>query len=191
VGASAWFIMSAIMIDPAVGALLAGAFALLFASAALHKLSDLPHFAQVLNAYRLVPETLAPLARLVPVLELSVAAGLLLRGARAGACVSGALLLLLYAAAIGINLARGRRDLACGCGGPNDRRPIARWMIVRNLVLALVLMGLLLPWSSRPLGAADALTIGVGTAVAALLYMSLDSLLGRIAPRAAELRGTT
>jgi hypothetical protein len=181
--------MSAIMIDPAVGALLAGAFALLFASAALHKLSALPHFVQGFGAYRLVPETLAPLALLVPLLELGVAAGLLLRGARAGACLSGALLLLMYAAAIGINLARGRRELACGCGGPNDRRPIAPWMVVRNLVLALALAGLLLPWGARLLDAADALTIGAGTAVAALLYMSLDTLLGRIAPRGARLRG--
>ncbi|MBV8307023.1 MAG: methylamine utilization protein MauE, partial [Gammaproteobacteria bacterium] len=43
------------MIDPAVGALLAGAFALLFASAALHKLLDPQHFAAAFSAYELVP----------------------------------------------------------------------------------------------------------------------------------------
>ena len=36
---------------------------------------------------------------------------------------------------------------------------------------------------------ADALTIGAGTAVAALLYMSVDRLLGRVAPGNALLRG--
>jgi hypothetical protein len=40
----------------------------------------------------------------------------------------------------------------------------------------------------RPLGPMDALTIGAGTAVAALLYLSLDVLLGRAAHGAARLR---
>jgi methylamine utilization protein MauE len=177
------------MIDPAVGALLAGAFTLLFASAALHKLADLRRFAEVLHAYALVPAALARLAFLVPLLELMVGAALLAAGSRTGAAAAGAALLLVYASAIAINLARGRRDLTCGCGGPNDRRPIAVWMVVRNLLLAGLLAVTLLPWVPRALGAADALTIGAGTAVAALLYMSLDELLGRVAPRVAAWRG--
>ena len=99
-------------------------------------------------------------------------------------------LLLAYAAAIAINLRRGRRDLACGCGGPHERRPIAAWMVWRNLLLSGLLGALLLPWSARPMAAADAITIGAGTAVAALLYMSLDRLLAQITPRAALLRGS-
>ena len=178
------------MIDPAVGALLAGAFALLFASAALHKLVDLARFAEVFRAYAVVPAALARLAPFVPLLELTVAVALLAGGSRAGAAAAGAALLLVYASAIAINLARGRRDLTCGCGGPNDRRPIAAWMVWRNLILAGLLAVTLLPWTQRAMGAADALTIGAGTAVAALLYMSLDTLLGRVAPRAAAWRGS-
>ena len=177
------------MIDPAVGALLAGAFALLFASAALHKLLHLAAFAAAFRAYAVVPPELAPLALLVPLLELTVGAALLAGGSRIGAAAAGAALLLLYASAIAINLARGRRDLSCGCGGPNDRRPIAGWMVWRNVVLAALLAATLLPWAPRPLGAADALTIGAGTAVAALLYMSLDGLLGQAALRGPALRG--
>jgi|HubBroStandDraft_1064217.scaffolds.fasta_scaffold00944_12 hypothetical protein len=176
------------MIDPAVGALFAGAFALLFLAAAVHKLADLTRFAEVFRAYGIAPRALGPLALLVPVLELAVAAGLLLRAARSGAAATGAVLLVGYALAIGVNLARGRRDLSCGCGGANDRRPIAAWMVGRNLTLALLLAALLAPWSARALGAADALTVGAGTTVAALLYMSLDTLLGRVAPRGALLR---
>jgi len=44
------------MIDPAVGAMLAGAFALLFVSAALDKLRSLQRFAEVFRAYRLLPD---------------------------------------------------------------------------------------------------------------------------------------
>ena len=176
------------MIDPAIGALLAGALALLFASAALHKLRSLPSFAAALRAYRVLPDSLAAMAWVVPLLELTIAAGLLARSSRTGACAAGAALLLSYASAIAINLRRGRRDLACGCGGPEDRRLIAPWMVWRNLLLAGLLGAMLLPWSPRPLNAADALTIGAGTAVAALLYMSLERLLERVAPRAALLR---
>ena len=176
------------MIDPAVGALLAGAFALLFASASLHKLLGLEHFAEAFRAYEVLPAALAQLFPLVPILELTVAAALLASPSRTGAAAAGIALLLTYAVAIGINLARGRRNLSCGCGGPNDRRPIAAWMVWRNLILAAFLGVTLLPWAGRPMGAADALTIGAGTAVVALLYISLDSLLGRLMPRTAAWR---
>ena len=62
-------------------------------------------------------------------------------------------------------------------------------MVWRNLLLAGLLGSVLLPWSARPMAAADALTIGAGTAVAALLYMSLDELLARVTPRIALSRG--
>jgi hypothetical protein len=183
-------VYDALMIDPAVGALLAGAFALLFASAALHKLLDLARFAEVFRAYAVVPEPVARLSFLLPLLELTVGAALLAGGSRAGAAAAGAALLVVYASALAINLGRGRRDLTCGCGGPNDKRPIAAWMVWRNLLLAGLLALTLLPWGARPLGAADALTIGAGTAAAALLYMSLDTLLGRVAPRTAAWRSS-
>jgi uncharacterized membrane protein YphA (DoxX/SURF4 family) len=178
------------MIDPAVGALMAGAFALLFASASLHKFLDLRGFSEVFEAYRLVPQALARAAVLVPLLELLIGLGLLAGAARAGAAAAGAVLLIGYGGAVALNLARGRRDLTCGCGGPNDKRPIAAWMVWRNLALALALLVVGLPWDARPLTASDGLTIGAGTAVAALLYMSLDTLLGRVAPRAALMRGS-
>jgi Methylamine utilisation protein MauE len=179
------------MIDPAIGALLSGAFALLFASAALHKLLDRDGFGRVFRAYGVVPPSLGRLSALVPLLELTVGAGLLTAGARSGAAATGVALLVTYATAIAINLGRGRRDLACGCGGANDERPIAAWMVWRNLLLGALLALIRLPWSSRPLGAADAITIGAGTSVAALLYMSLDTLLGRVRSRAVLLRGAS
>jgi hypothetical protein len=137
-----------------------------------------------------LPSALAGISPLVPILELTVAATLLAGPVRTAAAAAGVALLFTYAVAIGINLARGRRDLNCGCGGPNDRRPIAAWMVWRNLILAALLGATLLPWGSRPMGAADALTIGAGTAVAALLYISLDSLLGRLMPQTAAWRAS-
>lgn len=178
------------MLDPAIGALLAGLFALLFAAAAVQKLRAPAHFAEVFAAYRLLPQAAARCALLVPLLECLLAGGLLVGAARSGAACAGALLLGVYAAAIAINLRRGRLDLACGCGGAHERRPIAPWMVVRNLLLAAALLLLVLPWGSRAWSPADALTVGGGIAVAALLYASLDRLLSRIAPQGARLTGT-
>jgi len=170
------------MLDPAIGVLLCGCLALLFAGAALHKLRGLASFAEVLRAYRVLPAGFTRLAPLVPLAELAVAAGLATAATRSAAALGGAGLLLAYAAAIGVNLGRGRHHLACGCGGPDEARPIAPWMVARNLVLALALAVTLLPWRARPLLPTDILTIGAGAAVAALLYMCLDRLLGRVAP---------
>ena len=177
-----------LMIDPAVAALLAGALALLFASAALHKLLDPARFAAAFHAYQVVPPALGRVALLVPVLELAIAAALLAADSRHGAAAAGAALLFTYAVAIAINLGRGRRDLDCGCGGPRERRPIGAWMVWRNFALGGLLGLLLLPQTGRALDATDALTIGAGTVVAALLYMSIDVLSGRAALQAARLR---
>ncbi len=178
------------MLDPAAGVLLLACSALLFASAALHKLRDLPHFTEVLRAYRVLPEGAAlRLAPLVPLAELTVAAGLFPGATRFSAGLGGVALLAGYTCAIAVNLRRGRRDLACGCGAPGDARPIAPWMVVRNLTLALLLTLTLVPWKTRPLLPVDALTAGGGAAVATLLYASLDQLLGRAGAWTAALRG--
>lgn len=170
--------------------MLLACLALLFASAALHKVRNPAHFTEVLRAYRVLPEGAVRGAPLVPAAELLVAAGLLPGATRFAAGLGGAALLATYAAAIAVNLARGRRDLACGCGGPDDARPIAPWMVARNLMLALLLLvSTLVPWNTRPLLPVDALTVGGGVMVATLLYVSLDQLLGRAATWTAAFRG--
>ena len=104
------------------------------------------------------------------------------------AAAGGVALLLSYAAGIGMNLARGRVDLDCGCAGFTDRRPIAAWMVWRNLLLSLLLASTLLPWSVRPLTGTDAVTIVGGVLAATVLYAALDRLLGQVMPRTAALR---
>ncbi|HLY53037.1 MAG TPA: MauE/DoxX family redox-associated membrane protein [Steroidobacteraceae bacterium] len=178
------------MLDPAIGLNIVGCFALLFASAALHKLRDLAHFREVLYAYRILPAGAVPVAAAaVPAAELGMALALLSALTRAAAALTGVALLLGYGTAIAVNLARGRRDLACGCGGAQDARPIAPWMVARNLLLSMLLAAALIPWKSRPLLSTDALTVAAGIAVAALLYASLDRLLGTLAVRSAAMRG--
>jgi uncharacterized membrane protein YphA (DoxX/SURF4 family) len=168
-------------IDPAVASLIAASAGLLFLVSALHKLRDLRRFAEVFAAYGVLPAAPARrFAPVVPALELGVAAGLLFDNLRTLALWVGMALLLTYAAAIAVNLARGRRDLDCGCAGPNERRPIAAWMVWRNVGIAILLSAALLPWSDRPFVPTDGVTVGFGTACCTLVYLCLDRLLAPV-----------
>jgi len=177
------------IIDPDVGSLLVAALALLFLSAAWHKLRHPQDFAAALAAYRLLPDALvSPLARTIPVVEVAGAAGLLWPPGRAFGAAVVAALLLAYAVAIGINLARGRRDVDCGCGGFADRQLIAPWMVVRNVLFAVAAGTAGGPWSNRALTATDVLTVAGGLAAIIPLYLAADHLLGQVMPRGAMLR---
>jgi hypothetical protein len=168
-------------IDPGVAWLIIACAGLLFLVAALHKLRDLRRFREVFAAYQILPVAAGRLlAPVVPALELAVAVGLLVDDLRTLALRTGVGLMLAYGAGIAINLARGRRDLDCGCAGPNDRRPIAAWMVWRNVGMAILLSAVLLPWSDRPVVATDAVTVGFGTACCALVYLCLDRLLAPV-----------
>jgi Methylamine utilisation protein MauE len=176
-------------IDPAIAFLVVACTVLLFAAAASHKLKDLRRFSEIFAAYGLLPSGVGrPASHAIPLLEAAVAAGLLFEGSRTPAACMGIVLLLAYAAAIAVNLRRGRRELACGCGGPDDRRPIAGWMVWRNVGVAILLAATMLPWSQRPLVLTDAVTVGFGTATSALVYLCLDRLLGRAGRMTDELR---
>jgi hypothetical protein len=175
--------------DPALGILVSCAFALLFAHAAWHKWREQQRFAATLAAYRLLPGWLtAAGGYLVPSVETAIAVLLLVPRARPLAALTGTVLLLTYGLAIGVNLRRGRRDLDCGCTGPADRRPIAAWMIWRNLVLAMVLGANVAAWGDRPIGRIDALTILAGLVAIVLVYATVDRLVGQVMPRTAALR---
>jgi hypothetical protein len=176
-------------IDPAIALLIVACTALLFAVAAIHKLQDPRRFGEIFAAYGLLPLAVGRFAsRAVPLLEAAVAGGLLFEGSRRPADFVGIVLLLAYAGAIAVNLRRGRRDLACGCGGPDDRRPIAGWMVWRNISIAVLLAAAMLSWSPRSLVVTDGVTIGFGTATCALVYLCLDRLLGRTGRTTDELR---
>ena len=169
-------------LDPVASSLLALGGAGLFVWAAVHKLRAREAFAATLAEYRLLPQPLVGFgAAGLGMLELATAACLLWPALRPVGGTLGAALLAIYALAIAINLARGRRDLDCGCG--LQPRVIGGWMVARNLIVAALLTLLLLPQSTRTLGAADFATITGALVVGALLYASVEQLFGRTAPR--------
>ena len=176
-------------VDPTLIWLVRVALALLFAHAALHKSRDLAGFERVFADYRLVPESWAPLlARTTLLAEASLALGLLISGfaatvgqpvaAPTQAVVAGTIALLsLYSVAISVNLARGRRDIDCGCADPAARSPqIAPWLLARNALLISAAGLLLWPTSTRPLHWIDAISLVGGLVPLALVWNTIHGL---------------
>lgn len=170
--------MTTVAIDPVPAAILSLCLAVLWLAAGLHKLADLQAFAGALQAYDIAPRALLVLlGPMLPVLELALAAGLLNAVTRPAAGVLGALLLLGYAAAMALNLRRGRRDLDCGCMGFGTRSRISSTLVWRNALAALAsLCAGLLPRASRASGWMDTWTIIAAVMVIVLLYLALEGL---------------
>ena len=175
--------------DPVIDVTLRTALALLFSVAAGHKLQDLGRFRATLVEYRLLPAGLVPFAAaLVVAVEVAAAGALLVPGARAAGLVSAATLLVVYGAAVAINLVRGRRDIDCGCAGPAVRRPISGALVARNAALAALALAGLVPVHPRALLWVDGLTVAGATAALAAFYAALDRMIV-FAPGLARLRG--
>ncbi len=175
------------MTDPAVTWMLAVAVAMLFAASAAMKFADLDQFAAALENYRILPAGLVtPASWMIPLLEALASAGLLLPAARAEACLLTAVLLAIFTAAVAINLARGRREIDCGCFGPALRQALSGWLLVRNSVLLAAVAAIALPARVRPLGWVDFATVVFGAITLDILYVSMNYLLAN-APRIREL----
>ncbi|MGH8263994.1 MAG: MauE/DoxX family redox-associated membrane protein [Steroidobacterales bacterium] len=165
-------------VDPVFSLLAIAALALLFATAAVAKIRDRVRFAAVLETYEVMPRSFTRGAAVwLPFIELTVAFGLFVTQVRPVAAAAAAGLLFIYGAAMGVNLARGRRHIDCGCEGFGRRRSIAPWMLVRNGVLMVVAAVAGATSSTRAIEWTDALTIAGGLAAFAMIYFAADHLL--------------
>ncbi len=113
---------------------------LIFLVAGIDKLRHRALLPGVIANYRLLPPALvAPAALLLPPVELVVATGLL-SGNRLAAPVAAIALLLVFAAAMAINIRRGRRNIDCGCGHAALRQSLGWGLVARNLGMATALL---------------------------------------------------
>jgi hypothetical protein len=87
-------------------------------------------------------------------------------------------LLLAFAAAMAINLARGRSDIDCGCFIGVQKQRISWPLVVRNLVLASLGLTLLAEGTGRPLAPLDWFTIVAAAGSLLLLYETIGRLFG-------------
>lgn len=176
------------MIDPVFSGIARGVVAVLLLAAAVYKLRDRAAFRRSVRDYDLVADVLVrPLAWAIPLAESVAAAAVVFEPTRvAGATLAG-VLLAVFTLAIAVNLARGRRDIDCGCFGPAQGQPLSGWLVPRNLVLIVLTAIAALPPASRALNPLDYVTLGAGVVVAVLLFVVSNVVIG-LAPQAAALR---
>jgi Methylamine utilisation protein MauE len=149
----------------------AWSLAVLFAASTVHKISALAEWPGVVRNYRVLPEALTVPASGVLLIAGALTAVALLWPAtrRIGACAA-AVQLVVFALAIAINLRRGRTSIDCGCFGSRLREGLSGWMVIRNVLLALLALSLLLPSRSRDLTGLDLAAVLAVVATASFLY---------------------
>ncbi|OYQ29563.1 hypothetical protein CHU93_07550 [Sandarakinorhabdus cyanobacteriorum] len=148
--------------------------ALLFATAAWHKVVGWPRITGVIAAYRLAPERASTvIAALLVGLEIGAALAAALSPV---GLYGAAALLLLYAGAIGLNMWRGNRFIDCGCLGFARGRPqLKPAMVVRNMALAgVALVAATQSAQARPLVWIDYLSVAGCLLCGALIYAALE-----------------
>ena len=176
--------------DPVVERTLRSALALLFLVAAAHKLRAPTAFRAQLSDYRLVPaRTTTAAAAAVVAGELTTGFALVAPSLRFAAAGAALLLLCAYSFAIALNLARGRRDMDCGCSGSAFRQPLTPWLLARNAVLVGIAAACLAPVQDRTLSWVDSVSVLGGVAVLATLYATSNRMLAN-APALVRLRGS-
>ncbi len=168
--------------DPVLVWVLRLVLALLFVSAAFHKLRAPREFAATLDAYALLPQSVVrPVAAGLGWVEVGVAAALLVPGFGTVPIAAGAALLLVYSGAIAINLARGRTDIDCGCLGPAlsaaQREPsLSAWLLGRNALLLGACALLAVPEVARPWVWVDGLSVLAGAGGITLCWIAAHQL---------------
>ena len=150
---------------------------LVFASAAVGKFLSPGAWPGVVQNFRVLPPRLVlPVAWSLPPLEAAIALALPFDALRPAAAAAAALLLVLFGAALAVNLARGRQQIDCGCFSSDHRQLLSPALLVRNALLALAALSLI------PAGTGGQLpllahVIAVGAALSFfLLYLSIGAI---------------
>jgi hypothetical protein len=155
--------------------------ALVFLSAAIGKVRHWLAFRGVIANYRLLPDAwILPVSYFLPAAELMVGAALLGGLRSPWPQLAGGLLLALFAAAMAINLLRGRRHIDCGCFQSAMKQTL-RWALVARNGGMILLLGAAAMMSG---GEADWWTALTGGLAGGALFIVLQCLntLWAIAP---------
>jgi hypothetical protein len=152
-------------------------FAWLFAVAGLHKLRSPGYYRALLGRWFPGAPGVRAGIYLVASAEFCVAAALIVPAWRDAALLAAAMLLLLYALAMGLQLASGRSNIKCGCAGPGSGLTISPPLVMRNLFCAAAALLALLPAQSVQPGVAGAVLSLCITAFLVAGYLTSEQLI--------------
>lgn len=123
--------------DPLIDLSLRFLLAMVFAGAAASKLQNAEEFHGVVRNFRLLPRAVdGAFAFALPWVELALAASLVTGIGLVAGSMAAAALLLVFAAAVAINIARGRTEIDCGCFRHGLRQRLSWALVARNSLLA-------------------------------------------------------
>lgn len=168
------------MIDPLIVRAIGLGFAALFLMSSWHKLAIPEQFRESVRNYRLLPDLLiAPVSMALPVIELMLGVAWLSAVSPYITAYASAALLAFYACSMGINLARGRVHIGCGCGMSTTaaEQPLSAGLLTRNVVLVFAALLTTLPSSDRIIGGMDYLTLALALIATVLLYIAASQLI--------------
>jgi len=179
------------MIDPTLPHMFAALLAIVLLAGAWTKLRDVGGFVFAVGQYRLLPLALAPAAAWSLLAAEGVAGVLLLPLATrvAGAWLASAVLSVVTTAVV-VNLLRGRRDIDCGCGGPEGAQHLSWGLVLRNALLIAAALLAVAGVAPRDLVWLDRLTVLAGALALYGLYAAANQLMVN-QPRLLKLRDRT
>lgn len=174
----------ALLGDPAVHLFAALGLGLVFGASAASKMTGWAEFVGAVQNYRLLPgAAVRPFAYTLPLVEAATAAGLLIAWTRPYAAAAAIALLALFSLAIGLNIARGRRHIDCGCFRAAFRQPLSWSLVGRNAgFAALALLAMSPRGLARPLGWLDLVTVGGAATAVLVLHRAGSYVLGPAPP---------
>lgn len=173
--------MSWLINDPALSVLATLFVGLVLAVAAISKLRSPDEFQGVVDNYRLLPAFLvAPVARLLPLVELACAVALMVPPAREMAAWVAVGLFVIFALALAINVGMGRTHIDCGCvRRPTSQSRIGMFHVLRALFLAGVSTFIALSSLEVANISLASWLIGIASAaLLAMLYVAADVMVG-------------
>ncbi|MFL9711684.1 MauE/DoxX family redox-associated membrane protein [Methylobacillus pratensis] len=173
--------MSWLINDPTAAVLASLFIGIVLAAAAIPKFRHPDEFQGVVANYKLLPSFLvAPVAKLLPLVELLCAVALMIPPAREIAACVAAGLFIVFALALAINVGRGRTHIDCGCvRRPTSMSRIGMFHVMRAIALAGVsLYAAAIPVEFSRISIESGMMGLAAAAMLALLYMGADMLVG-------------
>lgn len=168
-------------IDPLIAKAIALGLGLMFALGAFHKLSTMDQFKVIISEYQLLPAWLAASAAwMIASVESALAVGWIFLPTQWLVPAASVALLLTYTMAIGVNLARGRIHISCGCsfsGRDDSDQQLSSGLLGRNAVLVALALVTTLPAIERDFTFGDYWLLAAALLASTLLYAAGNQLL--------------
>ncbi|WP_321939642.1 MauE/DoxX family redox-associated membrane protein [Paraburkholderia sp. J8-2] len=175
--------ISSLVIDPVVSTVALATTSIITLALAIPKVMRQSDLRQAVAGFQLLPHVLvAPFALALPIAEVAATLACLVPATRSLGAAALAALFVLFAFALGINVARGRTNIDCGCNGFRQTgSPAAHsigWAhVARVLLLATLAVLAGMPQSVRTVVWFDYLSVLGATLFAVAAFFTLDVLL--------------